>query len=163
MQRPLDPLDGLLDRLAIADPRPADVDLQLVVADHPVLEDLQVQLAHARDQRLAGLLVDPEGEGRVLARQRGQGLGQLPLVGRADRLDRHADDRLGELDPLEQDRVRGVAERVAGDRVLEADDADDVAGDRLLDLLAIVGPDVVEPRADLLLVLAGVIDAACPT
>ncbi len=54
--------------------------------------------------------------------------------------------------------MRGVAERVAGDRVLEPDDADDVAGDRLLDLLAVVGPDVVEPRADLFLVLAGVID-----
>ena len=30
----------------------------------------------------------------------------------------------------------------------------------LLDLLAVVGADVVEPRADLLLVLAGVVDAA---
>ena len=113
-------------------------------------------------ERLAGLLVDPEGERRVLARQRVQGLGQLPLVGRADRLDRHADDRLGELDPLQEDRVRGVAERVAGDRVLEPDDADDVAGNHLLDLLAVVGPDVVEPRAVLLLVLAGVINPRLP-
>ena len=66
---PLDVLDRLLDRLAVADARPADVDLQPVVADHPVLEDLHVQLAHARDERLPGLLVDPVGEGRVLARQ----------------------------------------------------------------------------------------------
>ncbi len=160
MQLPSTRLTAPLDRLAIADPRPAHVDLQAEVAVDPVLEDLQVQLAHARDQGLAGLLVDPEGEGRVFARQRSQGLGQLPLVGRADRLDRHADDRLGELDPLEQDRVGAVAERVAGDRVFEADDAGDVAGDRLLDLLAVVGPDVVEPRADLLLVLARVVDAA---
>ena len=99
-------------------------------------------------KRLAGLLVDLVGEGRVFAGERGQGVGELPLVGRADGLDRHADDGLGELDPLQQDRVRGVAERVAGDRVLQADDADDVAGRRLLDLLALVGPDVVEPRAD---------------
>ena len=41
-------LDGLLDRLAVAHPRPADVDLELEVAGHPVLEDLHVELAHAR-------------------------------------------------------------------------------------------------------------------
>src|SRR5262245_6020383 len=33
-------LDRGLDRLAVAHPRAADVDLQVVVADHPVLEDL---------------------------------------------------------------------------------------------------------------------------
>ena len=88
------------------------MDVQFEVTFDPVLEDFQVQLAHARDQGLAGLLVDPEGEGRVFARQRTQGLGEFPLVGRADGLDRHADDRFGELDPFEQDRVGSVAERV---------------------------------------------------
>src|SRR5262249_4702631 len=108
----LHPLDRAPDRLAVADPRPAHVDLQLEITDHPVLEDLQVQLPHAGDQRLAGLLVDPELERRILARQGVQGLGELPFIRRAHRLDRHADDRLGELDPLQEDRVRAVAEGV---------------------------------------------------
>ena len=51
----------------------------------------------------------------------------LAVVG-ALRLDRHRDDRLGKLDRLQQDRLAGVAQRVAGDRVAQADDADDVAG-----------------------------------
>ena len=89
-----------------------------------------------------------------------QGVCQFSLVGRADRLDRHADDRFRELDPFEQDRVRSVAERVARDRVFEADDAGNVAGERFLNLLAVIGPDVVEPRADFFLVFAGVIHAA---
>jgi hypothetical protein len=52
--------------------------------------------------------------------------------------------------------VGGVAQGVAGDRVLQADDADDVARERLIDLLTLVGPDVVEPGAVLLAVAAGV-------
>src|SRR5262245_22884961 len=65
----LDSLDGALDRLAIADARPPHMDLQAKVASHPVLEHLKVQLTHARDQGLARLLVDPEGERGVLARE----------------------------------------------------------------------------------------------
>src|ERR1017187_6248001 len=56
--------------------------------------------------------------------------------------------------------MRGVAERISRDRVLEPDDAGDVAGGRLGDLLAIVGPDVVEPRTDFLLVLARIVNPA---
>ncbi len=50
----------------------------------------------------------------------------------------------------------GFAERVAGDRVVEADDADDVARLDPLDLLAAVGLDAPELRDVLLLVLARV-------
>ena len=53
-----------------------------------------------------------------------------------------------------------VAERVARDRVLEPDDARDLTGDRLGDLLAVIGPDVIQPRAILLLVFARVIHPA---
>ena len=53
-----------------------------------------------------------------------------------------------------------VAERVAGDRVPQADDADDVAGLDRLDLLAAVGLDAPELRDVFLLVLAGVEHAA---
>ena len=50
----------------------------------------------------------------------------------------------------------GVAERVAGDRVAQADDADDVAGRDRVDLRAAVGLDAPELRHVFLLVLAGV-------
>ena len=54
----------------------------------------------------------------------------------------------------------GVAERVAGDRVPQADDADDVAGLDRFDLLAVVGLDPPELRHVFLLVLARVEHAA---
>ena len=116
------------DRLAVADARLVDLHVQLEVAQQAVLDHLQVQLAHAADERLARLFVLAGGERGVLLAEHLERVGQLLLVGRALRLDGHRDDRLGELDRLQQDRLAGVAERVAGDRVAQADDADDVAG-----------------------------------
>src|SRR5262249_33968372 len=53
----VDLLDGLPDRLAVRDLRPADVRVDVELALEPVDDDLEVELAHARDQGLAGLLV----------------------------------------------------------------------------------------------------------
>ena len=63
------------DRLAVGDLGLADVGRDLELADHPVDEDVEVQLAHAGDAGLAGLLVGVDAERRVL-------LGQ-PLRGRS--------------------------------------------------------------------------------
>ena len=48
---------GLRDRLAVGDLRPADVRVDVELALQAVDDDLEVELAHAGDQRLAGLLV----------------------------------------------------------------------------------------------------------
>ena len=152
--------DRLLDRLAVAHPRLVDADVQLEVAQQPVLDHFQVQLAHAADERLAGLLVFAGAEGRVLPLHHLQHVGQLLALGRGLRLDGHRDDGFGEGDRFQQDRLLRVAERVAGDRVAQADDADDVAGRDRLDLLAAVGLDPPQLRHVFLLVLAGVVDAA---
>ena len=126
------------DRLAVADPRLVDLHVQLEIAQQPVLDHFQVQLAHAADERLAGLLVLVGAERRVLLAQHVERFAQLLAVVRALRLDGHRDDRLGKLDRLQQDRLAGVAQRVAGDRVAQADDADDVAGLGRLELLVLL-------------------------
>jgi hypothetical protein len=59
-------LDRLADRLAVRDLRTADVRVDVELALEAVDDDLEVQLAHARDQRLAGLVVGAHAEGRVL-------------------------------------------------------------------------------------------------
>ena len=123
-------VDFLGDRLAVGDLRLADGGLDGVLALHAVDEHLEVQLAHAGDDRLAGLLVGADAERRVLVGQGLERLAELLLVGLRLRLDRHVDDRLGELHPLEDDRVVAVAERVTGGDVLEAEAGDDVAGHR---------------------------------
>ena len=70
------------------------------------------------------------------------------------RLDRDLDDRLGELHLLEDDRLLRIAERVAGARVLQAGERDDVAGIGFLDVLAVVGVHQQHAADALVLVLA---------
>src|SRR5206468_9097401 len=55
-------IDRLREILAIGDLRSADIGFDLELALHAVDEDLEVELAHPLDDRLAGLMVgrDPE-------------------------------------------------------------------------------------------------------
>ena len=120
-----------------------------------------MQLAHARDDGLAGLVVGPDPEGRVLLGEREERLRELVLVGLGLRLDGHVDHRLGELESLEQDRVVGGTEGVAGRRVLEPDHGDDVAGEDGVFVLAVVGVHLQDAAHPLLAVL-GEVEGARP-
>ena len=73
-----------------------------------------MQLAHALEDGLAGLLVGLDAERRVLGHQLGQRDAELLLVALGLRLDRDLDDRLGELHALEDHRLLRIAQRVAG-------------------------------------------------
>src|SRR5690606_37843527 len=64
--RVVDLLDLAADRLAVGDLRLADVRLDLELATHAVHEDVEVELAHAADDGLTGLVVLADAEGRVL-------------------------------------------------------------------------------------------------
>ncbi len=55
-------LDALADGLAVGDLRLADVGLDLELALEPIDDDLQMQLAHAGDDGLTGLLVGADAE-----------------------------------------------------------------------------------------------------
>ena len=101
-----DLLDRPADRLAVGDLRAPDVGLDAELALHAVDEHLEVQLAHARDLGLAGLLVGPHLEGRVLLGEAAERDRHLLLVDLRLRLDRDLDHGLGEDDVLEVDRVR---------------------------------------------------------
>src|SRR5215471_5593517 len=89
--RVLDLLGQPTHGLPVGDLRTADVGLDLELATHPVDQHLEVQLAHARDDRLPGLLVGPDLEGRVLLGEPLDGCAQLLLVTLGPRLDRHVD------------------------------------------------------------------------
>ena len=80
----------LRDRLAVRDLRLADVGLDAELALHAVDDDLEVQLAHAGDDRLARFLVGVHAERRVFLRQALQRHAHLFLVGLGLRLDRDA-------------------------------------------------------------------------
>src|ERR1035441_7640158 len=135
----LDLLDGGAHGLPVGHLRATHVGLDAELALHAVDEDLEVQLAHARDLRLAGLFVGAHLEGGGLLGQTPQRDRHLLLVDLRLGLHRHLDDGLGEDDVLEVDRVVGGGQRVAGDHLLDAHRRGDVAGEDLLDLLALVG------------------------
>ena len=73
-----------------------------------------MELAHAADDGLAGLLVVLDAEGRVLLGQLLDGHGELLLVTLGLRLDGDVDHRLGERHRLEHDGVRRVAQGGTG-------------------------------------------------
>ena len=87
---------------------------------------------------------------------------ELLLVGLGLRLDGDVDDRLGELHPLQDDRVLLVAERVAGGGELQAHHRADVAGVALVNLLALVGAHLHQAADALALALRPSSRRACP-
>ena len=80
----------------------------------------------------------------------------LLLVGLGLGLDLHLDDGVGEIHLLEDDRLAGIAQRLARARVLEALQRDDVAGKGFLDFLAVVGVHQIHAADTLFLVARGV-------
>ena len=105
-------LDLLADGFAVGDLRAADVGLHVELALHAVDDDVQMELAHARDDGLAGFFVGLDAEGLVFFGQAAHGMAHLLLVGFGLRLDGDGDDGLGEGDLLEDDRLLRVAHRV---------------------------------------------------
>ena len=115
-----------------------------------------MELAHAGDDRLAGLLVGVGLEGRVFFSQTQQAENHLLLTGLGLRLDGDLNNRLRELHLLKDDLVLVVAQGVAGRGVLEADNAADLAGVNLGDFLALVGVHLEQTADALTLALRGV-------
>src|SRR6266568_1728963 len=147
-------LDDPADRLAVGHLRLADVRLDLELAAHAIDEDLQVELAHPLDDRLAGLLVVLDLERRVLFGELLDRGAQLLLVALRLRLDGNRDDRVWERHRLEHDRLLRIGQRVAGRRLLQTRDGDDVTGAGTWQLLTLVRVHLID-LADALLAALG--------
>ena len=77
-----------------------------------------MQFAHARDNRLAGLLVGTDPESGVFLGERIKRAAHLLLIHLGTRLHRDVDDRLGKFQRLENYRLVGVAKGVTGGGIL---------------------------------------------
>ena len=130
---------GAGDGLAIGHLRCADVGAYLELSLQAIDDDLQVQLAHAGDHGLAGLVVYRHAERRVLGGEALERLRHALLIGLGLGLDGDLHDGIGKGHALQHHRPGRVAQGLARACALQADDGDDVAGARLLHVLAVVG------------------------
>ncbi len=87
--------DLLLDRLAVRDLGLADVGVDLELALEAVDDDLEVELAHPGDDRLARLRVGVGAERRILVGELLEGAAELVEISLGLGLDRDRDDGLG--------------------------------------------------------------------
>src|ERR687897_602498 len=154
----LDALHALADGLAVSDLRTADVRVNPELAQEPVNDDLQVQLAHAGNDGLPCLLVAAHGKRGVLFGEPLERHGELLLVGLRLGLDSLPDNGLGEDHLLEHDLLLVVRrdERVPSPRIGEADGRNELASIDLISLLAAVGLKLQEPTDALAPALGGV-------
>jgi hypothetical protein len=88
-------VDRLREVFAIGHLRRADVGFDLELATHAVDEDVEVELAHALDDGLAGFVVGRNAERRIFGRETVERDAHLLLVGLGLRLHRQLDHRLG--------------------------------------------------------------------
>ena len=130
-------LGGLQDRFAVSDLRLARGRLDLEFALHAIANDVEVEFAHAGENRLTGVRIRFDLESGIFRDQALKSGAHLFLVGLRVRLDRHGDDRLGEGWRLEANVEILVAQRIAGDDVLHADDRANVARVGDVDFFAI--------------------------
>src|SRR5699024_1932104 len=151
-------LNRLADGLTVGNLWVTDVGLNLELALHAVNEDVEVQLAHAADDGLAGLLVQVDGEGGVLFSELLDGDTQLLLVRLGLRLDGNLDNRIREVHRLQDDRVGSITEGVTGGGVLQTDEGVDVASVCDVNRVFLVGVHLEQLADALLLTLGGVQD-----
>src|SRR5205814_246511 len=90
-----------------------------VLAAHALYEDVQVEFAHTGDDCLACLGILAHAERWVFVAEFAEDFAHLVLLRATRRLHGYRDNRLRELDRLEQYWAVQIAERVAGERGLQ--------------------------------------------
>ncbi len=154
----LDLGNGSLDGLPVGHLRFADVGPHFELAEEAIDFDLEVKLAHAGNDGLAGFLVGSNQESRIFFVEPVERLGQLLLVGLGLGLDGDLDNRGREGHRFELNRMARIGQGVAGGCVLEADPGDDVTGEDRIDVLAMVRMHSQQAAEPLLLAGGGIED-----
>ncbi len=115
-----------LDRLDVRDARLVQLHLDAEPSLRPLDRNLDVDLAHAGEQLLPGLLVAAQPQRRILLTETPKRLRDLVLVALRLRGDGEAHHRVGEPERRRFEIVLGIDEHVAGLHVLQLCDRADV-------------------------------------
>ena len=146
----------LADSLLVSHLGSAHIGLHLELTEQTINNDLQMELAHASDDGLAGLLIGIGLEGGVLFRQLHQCQAHLLLTSLGLGLDGDTDHGLGEVHGLQDHGGLFVAQGITGGGVLQAHGGGNIAGLDLFDVLTVVGVHLQDTAHALLLVLHAV-------
>jgi hypothetical protein len=144
--------------LTVGDLRFAHIRFDVEFALHALDDDLEMQFAHAGQNRLTSLGIGIHLQRRIFVDQLVDCDAQFLLVRLRPRLDRELNDGRGEIDGLERDRVTVGANRVARAGCLQTDGGTDVARENLLDFFTLVGVHLHQTADAFLLVLGRVQD-----
>jgi hypothetical protein len=125
--------------LFIGDARLAHFDADVEFPDEPGGNDFQVELAHAGDDRLAGLFVKGHLEGGVFFGQFLEGFAEFILVSPGPGLDGNGDNGFGEADGFEENGFGRVAEGIAGKGIFKSEGGNDGAGVGGGNVLPVIG------------------------
>ncbi len=117
-----------------------------------------MELAHARNDGLAGFFVGLDAERRIFLCQAVQGDAHLFLVSLGLRLDSLRNHRLREHHAFQDDDVVRIAQRIARGGFFQANRGGDVACQHFLDFFALVGVHLQNPAQAFLLALDRVVD-----
>ncbi len=146
------------NRLLVSHPGLAHPYIDLSVLYQLVLKDLQVQLAHAADDRLPGIRVDFVSEGGILPSQRFQCVRQFGTLSRRPGLDRHRNDGLRKADTGQHHGFLRVAKSVARQGMPQPHHGDDIPRLRRFQDLPLTSVHLKDPHDVFLLVPLGVQD-----
>src|SRR6185436_5227593 len=131
--------DRFFDGFAVSDLRLADIGFHAEFALHAIHNNLEMQFAHPRDDRLPGLLVSTHAERRVLLRKTVQRNAHLLLVCLGLRFDCLRNDRLRENHALEHDDLVRMTQGFAGRGFLQAYRGCNVTSTHFLDFFTLIG------------------------
>ena len=147
------------DRFLVGDLGFARIGFDLKFSKHAIPDDLEVELAHPRNDRLAGLLIGKDAESGVFLGEALQSIRHFLLIELGFWLDGHRNDRIRERRRLEEDREILITKRVAGGDVLDPDDRGDVTGETGVYVFAFVSLDLNEATDALALVGARIVNS----
>ena len=109
----------------VSDLRLPDISFNFKLALHTVNDNFEMQLAHARDNRLERLRIRTDAKCRIFFRKPPECQTHFLLVCFRFWFDFQINDRLREHNPLKQNRVLWICKRIASSRPLEPDDCRD--------------------------------------
>ena len=104
----------LANGLTIRHLRLADIGFDFVLAHHAVDNDFQMQLAHAADNGLPAVGIGVNLKGGIFLGQAPKRHAHFFLIGLGLGFDRNRNDRSGELNRLQRNRMIFVTDRIAG-------------------------------------------------